>query len=122
MIVIALTNGTQYIQNPDFSIHTSISDISNWYVVGRGGNIFTPSTANDWELIPYGNVIESPATPAYLVSLNDECILQSIASLAPGYYEFGAEFILSSNINPASLDSSAEMVILSLFAEWVQLL
>ena len=90
IIIIELVTGMQYIKNPDFSVHTSISDISNWYVVGPGGNLFTPSAANDWELAPYGSLIDSSPTSAYLVTLNDECIIQAIPSLPPGYYEYGA--------------------------------
>ena len=38
MMMLGFVNGTRYIQNPNFSSHSSLSDIDNWYVIDDDSN------------------------------------------------------------------------------------
>ena len=52
MLMSSLVNGYQFIQNPKFLNHTSITDIQNWYVIDYDyDNLIDPSTYYDWELV-----------------------------------------------------------------------
>ena len=51
MILATLVKGQQYIQNPDFTSHTSITDIDDWLIIDLGQEDFTvASTYEDWSL------------------------------------------------------------------------
>lgn len=81
ILMIGFTNGIQYVRNPNFSSHTSISDIDSWWVFDPDGENFEERlTTNDWNLVPYGELIES-SSPVYFLSLNYQCVIQLIPEL-----------------------------------------